>query len=531
MTFQQSHLQQLNGNKMEKTILSESFVTQTLKCVKKYRSLGVFQTHTASFNLFLTMKQPKIMRNILKGSFFLIALSLMTTSCNLFKKAETTKLPSKKNDQTGTQGQNTTKVPVLVDTIRWQLDPKAKPPITSQTPTTSGNGGIVYGNPNSGSTTGSGGVVYDPKSSGNIKNGYELALVLPFYTTQFTEGSNPAKSQFALDFYAGVKMALDSLSTQSLNLKVTVMDSRNDFNRILARYEVNHADVLLGPVEKDYIPAAMDFANRMQKIVVSPYFPMGDVEGGNPFFVQVKPSLKTHCDNLVRHLRARYKTEQVILVGRKTEGETSRFKLFQDANSVFNQSQYGGRFDEWAIEDETNISIEPYIHTSGQTVFIIPSWNEAFVGNFLRKLSASSRRGNVIVYGMPQWMDFNSSITSLFQSLGVRVSSSTFIEGNNENVRYFRAKFFNKFQKMPNSDSFLGYDCMLYVGKMLQRYGTAFPQYLQNEPESVLHTRFNFAPLYRTIVNDNDPQNNISKFENQYVNILKYENGSFRLDE
>ena len=63
------------------------------------------------------------------------------------------------------------------------------------------------------------------------------------------------------------------------------------------------------------------------------------------------------------------------------------------------------------------------------------------------------------------------------------------------------------------------------------RHGTAFPQYLQNEPESVLHTRFNFAPLYRTIVNDNDPQNNISKFENQYVNILKYENGSFRLDE
>ena len=475
------------------------------------------------------MKQPKIMRNMLKGSFFLVALSLTTASCDLFKKAETTKPPTKRQEQ-GNQGQ-TNNGTVLVDTVRWKIDPKAKPPITTQTPTgTTNNGGIIVDG-GSGNTSGSGGVVYDPKSTGNIKNSYDLALILPFFTAQFAGGTNPAKSQFALDFYAGAKIAMDSLSTQPINLKVTVVDSRSEFNGLLARYDVSRSDVILGPVEKENVPVAMDFSNRLQKIFVSPYFPTGDVEGGNPFFVQVKPSLKTHCENIVKHLRSRYKTEQVVLVGRRTDAETARFKLFQDANSSLNQSQYGGRFDEWSVENDANFAVEPYIHQSGQTVFVVPSWDEGFVSAFLQKLAASPRRGSVTVYGMPQWMDFNKSLTSLYQSLGVRVSSSTFIDGGNEKVRYFRSKFFTKFNKMPNSDSFLGYDCMLYVGKMLQQYGTAFPAYLQNEPENVLHTKFNFAPIYRTVVNDNNPQGNISKFENQYVNILKYQNGSFRLDD
>lgn len=466
------------------------------------------------------------MRNVLTGLLLLVAMSFTTTSCDLFKKAETSKLPSKKPDQTD-QGQTNPNSTVLVDTIRWKTDPLAKPPITTTTPP---SGGVISGN--SGNTTGGGGVIYDPKSTGNLKNSYDLAMILPFFTSQFVDGrENPSKSQFALDFYAGAKIALDSLSTQPFNLKVTVIDSRTDFNSLLARYEVSRADVLLGPVEKENVPATMDFANRNKKIFVSPYFPTGDVVGANPYFVQVKPSLKTHCDNIVKHLRVRYKTEQVVLVGRRADYETARFKLFQDANSALNQSLYGGRFDEWSIENESNFTVEPYLRASGQTVFVVPSWDEAFVTAFLQKVAASPRRGSIAVYGMPQWMDFNSSLSSLYQALDVRITSSTFIEGNNPNVNYFRSKFFSKFSKMPNSDSFLGYDCMLYVGKMLQQYGTAFPYYLQNQPEKVLHTNFNFSPIYRTVVNDNDPQGNISKYENQYVNILRYQSGSFRLDD
>ena len=478
------------------------------------------------------------MDKLLRGGLFAFAILTMA-SCGGLRPATDTKTPTKPNKNQG-QGQNGqgqgAKDNVLVDTIRWRVDPKSKPPIVTngqpQGNTTSTTGGVItYPDNGSGNTTG-GVITYPSTGTGGTKSSYEMALLMPFFSAQFVEGSgsNPPKSQFALDFYAGVRVALDSLSTQGLNLKVAVLDSRGDFNAILGRYDVGRADLILGPVEKENVPSAIDFANRQNKIFVSPYFPTGDVEGANPRFIQVKPSLKTHCDNITAHIRARYQTNQVVLVGRQRDSETARFKFFQDANAAFNQSTYGGRFDEWAVEDELNFNVEPYIHADGQTVFVLPSWNEAFVGAFLKKLAASPRRGSVMVYGMPQWMDFDKSLTGTYEALKVRVSSSTFIEGNNPEVRYFRSKFMAKFGKIPNADSFLGYDCALYFGKMLAQYGTAFPQYLQNEPQQTLHTRFNFDPIYRPLVNDSDPNGNVAKYENKYVNMLKYQNGAFRAD-
>jgi hypothetical protein len=489
------------------------------------------------------MKQLQKTSKLLRGCLFAASI-LSFAACGALKKAPNGgSLPTKKDKtqptQQGSQGT------VLVDTVRWKIDPKSKPPIqTSGGAPQSGTstGTVITDN---GSTNSGGGVVIDNGSTnsgststgstsvGGTKSSYDLTLVLPFFSSQFVEssGQNPPKGQFALDFYAGVRLALDSLSTMPIRMKVNVLDSKNDFNAVLAKYEVSKTDVILGPVEKENVPVAMDWAKRNRKIVVSPYFPTGELESANPNFIQVKPSLKTHCENIVRHIRSRVSTEQVVLVGRQRDAETGRFKYFQDANSSYNSSQYGGRMDEWAIEDETDFTIEPYIRATGQTIFILPSWNEAFVGSFLKKLAASTKKNSVVVYGMPQWMDFDRSLTSLYESLKVRVSSSTFIDGQNLDVKNFRQKFMTKYGKMPNSDSFLGFDCALYVGKMLMQYGTAFPQNLQNEPQSVLHTRFQFAPIYRAVMSEGDLNDNTFKVENKYVNILRYQAGAFRSDD
>ena len=77
--------------------------------------------------------------------------------------------------------------------------------------------------------------------------------------------------------------------------------------------------------------------------------------------------------------------------------------------------------------------------------------------------------------------------------------------------------------------TFLGYDCVLYVGKQTMQYGNKFPYFLNKEQQPVLHTKFYFNPVYRSTPDDSG--NNVSKYENSYVNILKFQNNSFRLDE
>lgn len=467
------------------------------------------------------MKQTPIMRfknNILRGGLFLLSLTLFTTSCDLFRKAETSNVPKKKvpKDDDVKKPQGT----VLVDTIRWKTDPKAKPPITTsgQTPpspvvvTDPNNPNYNPNNPNSG-------IPVSPKA-------YSMAVLLPFNSAQFTEGANPPKAQFALDFYAGVKLALDSFANQPSNLTVNVMDSRGDFNSVATRYEVTKADMILGPIDRNEVISAMAFSTRNKIPVVSPYFPTGDVETGNPQFIQVKPSLKTHCFNIVNHITSHYPNSQVVIAARSKDNETARFTYFEEANKAYS----AGQFEEWRIENELVMNPEPYIEQNGTTVFIVPSWNEAFVASFLKKINASPRRGQIVVYGMPQWQDF-TGLNPLYEATKTHISSSTFIDAASPDVKHFRSKFLSKYGKLPNSDAFLGYDCALYFGKMLMQYGNSFPEFLNREQQSVLHTRFNFNPVYRNMAVSDDVTSNISKNENGYVNILRFIGGGFRFAE
>lgn len=461
------------------------------------------------------MKQTKEMtyfKNILKGGIFLAAFSITTASCNLFKKAETSNVPKKDTPKDKTDVPTKGKT-VLVDTIQWKIDPKAKPPIM-----TSGQPPVVIDNPNGGQT---------PTTGTDTKSSYTVTMLLPFATSQYTEGSNPPKAKFALDFYAGAKLALDSLSTLPLNLTVNVLDSKDDFNKVSSRYEVTKADVIVGPVDKDGVVSAIAYADRNNTTVVSPYYPTGDISGTNPNFVQVKPSLKTHCINIVKHFEAHYQGAQVVLAARVKDNEVSRFAYFEEANRMYSSAKY----EEWRIEDDFAFNVEPYIANGRTTIFVVPSWNEQFVASLLKKLNNSPRRNQIVVYGMPQWMDFDKSLYPIYESLKLRISSSTFIDGSNPDVKYFNAKFLRKYGKLPNSDAFLGYDCTFYVGKMLMQYGAKFPLYLDREQQSVLHTRFYFNPVFSANTSGNDTGDSVSKYENSYVNILRFQANNFRLDE
>jgi hypothetical protein len=472
--------------------------------------------------------------SMLKYSLFALALSLSLASCDLFKKAETTapKKTQKDDPRDANKPNNQGKVST-VDTVRWKTDPRAKPPIsTGQAPpspviVTDNSGGQGNNNPSNPNSQGN---TFDPTPGTTVtpstKDAYTLNILLPFETDKFVEsnGTNPAKSQFALDFYAGVKMALDTIGTMPIRLTVNVMDSKDGFNAISGKYGFDKADVILGPVDKENVVQAIAYSSRNNVTVVSPYYPTGDIEGINPNFVQVKPSLRTHCHNIVKHIQTKYPGASVVMAARSKENEVSRFAYFEEGEKMYSAA----KFEEWKIEDDISFNPDAYIEKTGTTVFIVPSWNEAFVTSFLRKLNASPYRNQIIVYGMPQWMDFSTNLNSLFEALHVHVSSSTYLDNNAFDVRYFRNKFMSKYGKLPNPDVVLGYDCMLYVGKMIMQYGSKFPYFLDREQQTVLHTKFNFAPVFKNI--NNDAGSNVAKYENNYVNILRFQSNTFRLD-
>jgi hypothetical protein len=489
----------------------------------------------------------RLTNHIFFNRIFLPALALSFTACDLLKPAvvttptgrSTTQNPVTTGSPTGgTMPKNPT---AKVDTVVWKDDKKAKPPIVTD------GGRVVPSNPNAtgnptptngtGGTSGTGGTKPNttPTLPGEpmkeLKTTYDLSIPLPFFRDKYNgvTGVNYEKSMFALDFYAGVKVALDSLSYSNINLNVNIVDTKPDFTSVLNQYEVSKTDVMLGPVEASNLPAAIAFSNDKKKTVVSPYAPSLELEGENPNFVQVKPSLKTHCEAITKHTRSRYKPELVVLLARQQDtAEARRFRYFQDMNSLISRSSTAPKFRE-ATVDEITVDINRLVSPTLTTVFVVPSWNEAFVVALLKKIDVHPNKKNIVVYGMPQWMDF-AGMNDYFERLKVRVSSSTFIDINRPEVRVFRQRFVDKFGKMPNNDAYLGYDCALYFGEAMKKYGSKFAYFLDREPRKLLHTKFLFEPVYRSTTTGTDDFGKIMKYENKYVNILKY-SGGFSLEE
>ncbi|HHH49713.1 MAG TPA: amino acid ABC transporter substrate-binding protein [Saprospiraceae bacterium] len=269
--------------------------------------------------------------------------------------------------------------------------------------------------------------------------------------------------------------------------------------------------------------------------MVSPYSASLSVTKDNPYYIQVNPSLRSHCEALTKHFRAKYPADQVVLIARNKTAETNALRYFQDANYEFEGTTATTRLKEVILTDDSpdfinNEDFSTYIQLGKTTVFVIPSWqNEQYVYSLLRKINVSKGPNNVVVYGMPQWLGFERISPDYFERLHVHISASSYIDPTASTIKFFRQDYFNRYGTVPTADVFLGYDTVLYFGRMLEKHGAKFQYFIDQEREAYLHTTFGFEPIVKATTTGAEDFSKIERFENKHLNILKFENYHFQL--
>ncbi|MEO1261581.1 MAG: ABC transporter substrate-binding protein [Bacteroidota bacterium] len=466
--------------------------------------------------------------------FLLLAAMLLVSSCGWFKPArdsEKEKVYTEDDlgDLQGTkvfdpetgEWRTVREVSQKVDTVRWtELSEKDYPPImTDGTWSTTGS--------NSGSPGG-------PAGGGGQ---YDVSIILPFLANQSSIGEIDPNSYWAMHYYAGARLAYESLAATGASLNVTVSDSDGSsikINRLLSENKAKDAELIIGPYKRDNVRLMEPFSKQNNIPLAVPYTAQLGLANGNPNYIQLNPSLASHCEAITKHARAVYDTENITLVAQDLPQEKNRFVFFQKTNSNIEGTSIGAYFREYAVTtDEDNqfeIDMVPYISQGETSVFIIPSWSsESFVYSVLRALMIEQAKGeNIVVYGMPMWIDFDQIDYEFYQKLNVHVSSASYIDPTDERVRQFKRKFFDTYGTIPREEAYLGYDAMNYFGRMLHQYGKEFPKSIDREPYDVLHGRFEFE---RVVLQPEDHREDLDYFdqlENKFVHILQFRDFQFQ---
>jgi len=425
--------------------------------------------------------------------FLIIALGLAFTACNPARRSTTG--PVRPNQP----GKPIPGKPAPMDTVRWTPNNSGKPPI----------GGVPNKPP--------------PATAGET---YHLAFLLPFLSSQMTEGTVPEKSRLAVQFYAGAKIALEQLSTEErINLVADVWDTQAndaDFQKLMTNPRLEKASVFIGPVRSSHLETFAPWTKARRKILISPESPSADLTAQNPDFIQVNPSLLSHCEAITRYIRKSSRPDAVTLVCKQKEA--ARLVYFQDANTSIGGST---RFAELLVSDETNnfdkIDLKRYLRAGRTSVFVVPTWaSQDFVMAFLRKLKEVKGSNRVEVYGMPQWRNFDAIDSEYLSSLNVHISSASWLDYSKQEVKDFQEKFYTSTGTIPDEDGFNGYDVTLFAGRMLAQYGLSFPERLDEATTTTLRGQLSFSPIFGNGAVD-DGRNSPDYWENTFVHILKFD--------
>lgn len=471
----------------------------------------------------------------------LIGTSLILAACSLPKATTKPEMPRKDetlddvqgtmvyNSKTGQYEKVKPNGPTKVDTVLWKpTATKANAPIGSTKQNTS--------KPNTGTnskggnaTSATNGSVFKPNSNisvpknSKLKPSYKVALMLPFFTDKFSELDRQMydKSYWALNFYSGAKMAIDTLQKEGISLNVNVLDTKANEQTVATLLGMNSladVDLIIGGETKANVKQIADFAKLGDKIYVSPYSSNIENIGQNANFIQITPNLKNYCEAIVRNIREHHSNVRICCVTRAdkaNEKEAATYLQGLTAEIPFSE-----------VSAET-FSPSAQLVSGMTTVFVIPATkDETYIYGLLRKIEAARQaKSPMFVFGMPSWLNFQVNGFDNFESLKVRIPTTSYIDKDLTRQKSFARSFFATYNTAPTEEAFQGYDLMLYMGRMMHQYGTKFSEIIELAPYSGLSTQYLFT-------RDTDPLDlsKTNRFYNKYVNILKFENGYFMLE-
>ncbi len=359
---------------------------------------------------------------------------------------------------------------------------------------------------------------------------YDIALLLPFNTSlnnlSYENDSIEDKSVMALEFYEGALIALEELKDKGFNANIYVYDtekSRDKTKNILNQTHFKEMDLVIGPVYNKPLEEANSFSQKNKISIVSPLSPTTKFVEENPYYLNVNQSIMTHCSYIYDHI-AKNGNKNIVVIHRGTKSDQKNADIFKGfaGGGKSGVEHIGMMVEELIFMDPSQEILETYLQQGRENIIVIPSFNEPFANDLVRRLNSFSGRYNITLYGMPSWNKFESLNIEHLENLNFHITSNFYKDMSKSKAIQFEQIYRANLNNLPSEYACKGYDVVKYFGKMLER---------KNEDDELSTTLrysnetfggFYFVPVI------NPDTGEIDYYENQKLYMLKFQNYQFR---
>jgi len=371
----------------------------------------------------------------------------------------------------------------------------------------------------------------------NKKRSYNLTAFIPFDTRnmegmQIADKSHPSSAY--IHYYAGMRMGLDELEQEGVNMRIEIKDSEDGSFSSKLKSSLRTDDVvIMGTTDLKQIKAAALQAKANEVSVISPIKATISISD-NPYYLQLVPNANDHYYKMVEHATQRYDSKQIIVVGRNGNSrDQTRIKNFQKYNQQINGAGSPSLHEYYVNEDSLLNGVfafnNIFLHEK-ESIFIFPnrtSKDETYLRSCLRRLNVEKGFNKVIAYVMP--MALNSDIISFdyYYNLNMRVVKSTYVDHTDYRVQQFKREFYSRYKTLPMDDALEAYDMIRFVGRALDKHGTNFQFKTPRGEGDFLQTNFDIRQKIPVSYKGGQEYPPIQYFVNRNLEILEFDGAKF----
>ncbi|MEQ8425121.1 MAG: ABC transporter substrate-binding protein, partial [Cyclobacteriaceae bacterium] len=334
------------------------------------------------------------------------------------------------------------------------------------------------------------------KPTNVFKDEYVVSLLFPFLASSLEPTTGPKVNQSVLDLYLGMKLALDTLKKQGVNIDLRSYDTERSVEAtqvLLEQPELLNTDLLVGPLFQNQTQVIRDFSINNKINMISPVSSNTDFIGENPFGLLFMPSNETIGVKSAEWIAQNIPNRNCMVFFGETPKDTITAKSFlaraqelelnivyaekvsvETSADIFNKLATPVEYDEFKNPIEFELKID-----SIGSVFVAS--DDPLI--YTKVISAVDTRGDsIIILGNETWLNNAAANFETYERLHLTMTAPTFTRYSDANYKAFRKEFVRTHGVLPTEFSKIGYEFMWFVGHSLKDHGVYFQEGLSEQP-------------------------------------------------
>jgi hypothetical protein len=306
---------------------------------------------------------------------------------------------------------------------------------------------------------------------------YHIAVFLPLYldsafdisgTYRFDQNF-PKYLNPGLEFYEGLQLAMDSLQKRGAPLDITVYDTRSEKNtlqQMLDDTAFSKIQLIIGHVNVTELRLLAAAAKNQGIPFVNVNFPNDGGITGNPEFVILNSTLRTHCEAMYKFIQRNWATSNIYYVRRSSADDDRLKTYFTDIEK--NTASVPLKM-KW-ITAENNLTpfqLFPGLDSNVKNIFLVGSLDENFGKLISAKLMPLSKSYPMKVIGMPTWDAITDFNLPSYADLEIYYTSPFYISPADSLAISIQQNYRSRFYSRPSDMVYRGYETILHFGQLL----------------------------------------------------------------